>query len=597
MRHRLVLTSLATATLVGVPLLAGSPAAQAGGPTSLAAPVGLTAATLGGTAPARTALADTALPGTAPLLLPGATVVGRAAGQARQRVVLVLALRNQAGLTALLAAQQVPGNPEYRRWLTPQEFTQRFGPTTGTVQLATSWARSADLAVDEVSTNNTLVTLSGTRAQLSKAFGVALRAVRLAGTSYVTPDRTAVLPAALRAASAAVLGLTTYNPARLSTQIRGAATPTVATSTVATSTVATSTVASTATPARTTSTPAGYQTYGFASYGPNDFNAIYHTPAATTGTGQTVAVITQGSLTGVRSDLAIFQARNHLPVVPLTVVETTATSTDISGAAEYDLDTQYSAGFAPGVSTLLAYNSDTLGDIHPLNRFVTDRRSLTASASYGGCETLNDLLGMIAADDQVFQQADAQGQSFWFASGDEGSSCSILVNTGTPAGVPNVSYPASSPYVVAVGGTSLTGQSAQPTREITWLGGGGGYSAAEAAPAWQTSSLTFQPAVGRGVPDVSLDADPSSGYIVVVAGVDTVIGGTSASAPAWNGIWARVLQRRPNVGFAAPVLYGARAGLVDITLGTNGLYPATAGYDLSTGLGSADITALVDTLR
>ena len=84
---------------------------------------------------------------------------------------------------------------------------------------------------------------------------------------------------------------------------------------------------------------------------------------------------------------------------------------------------------------------------------------------------------------------------------------------------------------------------------------------------------------------------------MVVSGTDTAVGGTSASAPAWNGIWARVLQRHPGVGFAAPSLYRASAGLVDITVGSNGAYQATAGYDLTTGLGTADITALVAAVR
>lgn len=275
------------------------------------------------------------------------------------------------------------------------------------------------------------------------------------------------------------------------------------------------------------------------------------------------------------------------------MVQTTAASKDVSGADEYDLDSQYTHGFAPGLSTLVAYKSDTLGDIHPLNRFVTDGTAKTASASYGGCEVLNVLLGDVAADDQVFKQADAQGQSFWVSSGDEGSSCSLLVNTGTPVGVTDVEYPSSSPYVVAVGGTSLTGQATQPTREVSWIGGGGGYSAVEAAPAWQRGNLSFAPAVGRGVPDVSLDADPNSGFVVVVGDADTVIGGTSASATAWNGIWSRVLQAHPTLGYAAPVLYRSTAGLVDITLGSNGVFQALPGYDQTTGLGTPDITSLI----
>jgi pseudomonalisin len=530
-------------------------------PSLLAVSALVAAGLLSGPSGAQAALLpSTALPGAAPLQLQGALDLGPAATAARQRVVLALSLRDAAGLQQLLRDQQTPGSASYHQWLTPAQFTARFAPDQSVVTAAQAWAASAGLAVTEISSNRTLVTLEGTRGQLNNAFGVRLHAIQAAGQSFVTPDRTAALPAALRSASVAVLGLTTYNPNTLPHHAV---------------------------------TRSGYQTYGLATYGPHDFETIYNAPSSTTGAGQTVAVITQGDLSGVATDLATFQTRNSLPHVPLTVVQTTATSTDTSGAEEYDLDTQYSTGFAPDVSTLVAYNSDTLGDIHPLNRFVTDGSAKTASASYGGCEILNALLGDVAADDQVFQQAQAQGQTFWVSSGDEGSACSILINAGAPVGIPDVEYPASSPYVVAVGGTSLTGQTTQPTREITWIGGGGGYSNIESAPAWQTDAGTFVSAVGRGVPDVSLDADPNSGYAVVVAGSDTVIGGTSAGAPAWNGIWARVLQAHPGLGFAAPVLYRSAGSLVDITLGTNGLYAATPGYDLSTGLGSADITALV----
>jgi subtilase family serine protease len=531
-------------------------------------PAALAAATLtaGGllavpSAASASLLPSAALPGTAPLHLNGALDEGAAAADARQRVVVVLALRDPAGLQALLRDQQNPASPSYRQWLSPAEFAARFAPDSSVVDAAKAWATAAGLTVTDVSSNRTLVTLEGTRAQLGSAFGVQLHQMSLAGKTFVTPDRTATLPAALRGAAASVLGLTTYNP--------------------------------NTTPHHVAKPADAYQPYGAATYGPHDFETMYDAPAATTGAGQTIAVITQGDLSGVAKDLTTFETRNNLPNVPLTVINTTATSTDTSGADEYDLDTQYSTGFAPDVSSLLAYNSDTLGDVHPLNAFVTDKRALTASASYGGCEVLNALLGDVAADDQVFEQAQAQGQTFWVSSGDEGSACSVLVNAGGPVGVPDVEYPASSPYVVAVGGTSLTGQTTQPTREITWIGGGGGYSNIESAPAWQADNLAFVGAVGRGVPDVSLDADPSSGYTVVVGGTDTTIGGTSASAPAWNGIWARVQQAKPGLGFAAPVLYRSASALTDITLGTNGLYAALPGYDLSTGLGSADIAKLV----
>ncbi|MCW2543701.1 MAG: peptidase, partial [Frankiales bacterium] len=337
--------------------------------------------------------------------------------------------------------------------------------------------------------------------------------------------------------------------------------------------------------------------YGLAVYGPRDFWKIYNAPAATTGVGQKVAVMTTGDLSGVATDLAIFQQRNGLPTVPLEVVAAGAQTTDTSGALEYDLDTQYSSGFAPGVTSVVAYNGPSLAAVEPLNRWATDNTVKTASASYGGCELIDLLVGEVDADDQVFQQANAQGQSMFVSSGDEGSSCSILINTGTPAGIPSVEYPASSPWVVAVGGTSLTGNNAMPYKEIAWLGGGGGYSVVEAPAPWQAKSTTFNPLIGRGVPDVSLDADSNSGYNVVVDGVDTPVGGTSASAPAWNGIWARALQAHPTAGTAAPALYRARAAMVDIKLGSNGLFAATSGYDLTTGLGVADIARVVAWIR
>ena len=498
--------------------------------------------------------------GLAPLALKGAVDHGAAPGTTSQAVTVVLALQDPAGLARLTSAQVTPGSPSYHQWLTPATFNARFAPSTSAVAAAAAFATSHGLAVQSVSSNRTLVTLTGRTSRVNQAFGVVEHSVTAAGQTFLTPSTTATLPASLATVATSVLGLSTFNPNKHPIVTRATA---------------------------------PYQPVGSASYGPRDFWQIYHAPAATAGAGQQVAVITQGDLTGVTADLAVFQTRNNLPHVPLRVVQVGPTSTDTSGAVEYDLDTQYSTGFAPDVSEVVAYNSATLGDIGPLNRWATDNTVKTASASYGGCEALNALTGTVAADDQVFKQAQSQGQSMFVSTGDEGSSCSILLNTGTPVGVPDVEYPASSAYVVAVGGTTLTGQSTQPTREITWLGGGGGYSQVEAAPSWQTANLAFNPLLGRGLPDVSLDADSLSGYTVVVKGANTTVGGTSASAPAWNGIWARVLQAHPSAGTAAPALYAARSSLVDITLGSNGLWAATPGYDLGTGIGSADITKLV----
>jgi subtilase family serine protease len=188
-------------------------------------------------------------------------------------------------------------------------------------------------------------------------------------------------------------------------------------------------------------------------------------------------------------------------------------------------------------------------------------------------------------------QAAAQGQSLFVASGDTGVFCPAIVGVnGVPAGLPSVDYPASSPYAVGVGGTTVLGPG---PNEIAWYAGGGGSSFFESTPAYQSGAGGSFLGAGRGVPDLALDADPNSGYDVVVAGQTTTIGGTSASAPAWQGFWARVQGARGgSLGFAANTLYASPGAFNDITLGANGA-PATPGWDYATGLGTPDVAALV----
>jgi pseudomonalisin/xanthomonalisin len=167
---------------------------------------------------------------------------------------------------------------------------------------------------------------------------------------------------------------------------------------------------------------------------------------------------------------------------------------------------------------------------------------------------------------------------------------------GVPAGIPGVSYPASSPYGIGVGGTSVLSPTG-PT-EITWYAAGGGTSLLEPTPSFQSGTKVagVLPLVRRGVPDVSLDADPESGYEVVVNGTVEAIGGTSASTPSWQGIWARAQGAHSgSLGFAGPVLYSTEPASAyhDITLGTNGLFFAHPGWDYTTGRGTADIAQLV----
>ncbi|MGZ4167983.1 MAG: S53 family peptidase [Solirubrobacteraceae bacterium] len=259
-----------------------------------------------------------------------------------------------------------------------------------------------------------------------------------------------------------------------------------------------------------------------------------------------------------------------------------------------------STAFAPGVTQLNVYVGPSLNDsdvLSTINRWVTDDLSKQGSFSAGECDLLADAAGFTTGLDAVLAQAAAQGQTMFFSSGDTGSQCPAIVGVnGVPAGIPDTNYPASSPYGIGVGGTSVL--SNNPLTEIGWYAGGGGLSPIEPAPAFQANAKVLGVAAPptRGVPDVSLDADPESGYDVVVNGTVEGIGGTSASAPSWQGIWARVQGAHSgSLGFAGPVLYSssAAAAFNDITVGSNGAYTAGPGYDLMTGLGTPDIAKLV----
>ena len=214
------------------------------------------------------------------------------------------------------------------------------------------------------------------------------------------------------------------------------------------------------------------------------------------------------------------------------------------------------------------------------------------SISWGGAESTWTAQAMTALDSAA-QDAAALGVTICAASGDSGSS------DGVSDGANHVDFPASSPHILGCGGTSLQSANGAIESETVWNDGtqggatGGGYSAQFPLPSWQASDKITPPAnLGRGVPDVTGDADPDTGYQVLVDGQSLVIGGTSAVAPLWSGLIALLNQKlgKP-VGFLQPVLYGLPASedaFHDITEGSNGAYSAGPGWDACSGLGSPD---------
>ncbi|MGH6654308.1 MAG: S53 family peptidase, partial [Actinocrinis sp.] len=215
------------------------------------------------------------------------------------------------------------------------------------------------------------------------------------------------------------------------------------------------------------------------------------------------------------------------------------------------------------------------------------------SISWGGPE---DSWTAQARDalDQACADAAALGVTVLAASGDNGSSDS------ESDGSPHCDFPASSPNVLGCGGTRLTlDASGAISGEAVWNDGtsggatGGGVSAVFPMPTWQTNAGV--PSSGRGVPDVSGNADPATGYQIYVDGQQGVVGGTSAVAPLWAALVCRLAQRAgKTLGLLQPTLYKnvapgvAQPGLHDITKGNNGAYRATAGWDACTGLGTPD---------
>jgi pseudomonalisin len=499
----------------------------------------------------------------------------------RMSVTLELGWRDASALKTFLASPHAA--------LTPAQFDARYAPAVTTVNAVRSWARANHLTVGSVSANQLLISLSGSSAQIGHALGTSFENFRSSSDGdFYAATTAAHLPASFGSAVTAVLGLSSLSKVSVPhPAVRSAAAVSQGTA------AATSALSAAGLSLPSVSYPAQYT--------PQNFWSMYDAPSVQTGSGQQLSIITEGDLSQPQADLATFEKTYGLPTVTWNQIDVGTQSTDTSGDDEWDLDSQYSTGFAPGVTKLNVYDGPSLDDddiLSTVDRWVTDDLTKQGSFSAGECDLLAYASGFTTGLDAVLQQADAQGQTMFFSAGDTGSQCPAITGVnGVPAGIPDTNYPASSPYGIGVGGTSVL----SPTgpEEIAWYAGGGGLSALEPAATFQanTKLLGVTPLATRGVPDVSLDADPESGYDVVVDGTVEGIGGTSAGAPSWQGIWARVEGAHSSgIGFAGPVLYSTEPSTAfhDITLGANGLYSAGPGYDLVTGLGTPDISKLVN---
>lgn len=475
-------------------------------------------------------------------------------------VAVSLKLRNKAQLDAFVA------NPHHPN-LTPAQFNAMYAPTAAQAQQVANYLRQSGFSNVTIEPNRQLVTATGRADKAASAFRTSLVRVHTHdGRDAYATSSDVKIPASLQGIVNEVLGLQTVHTFHVLTPVQVNATSGTA-----------------------------------SAHSPTDFAAIYNAGSTATGSTINVGVITEGSMTKVKSDFTKFLGQHtSLGSIPMNVVTVDGGSSDTSGDGEWDLDTQDIAGIAGGVKAFYLYTTSSL-DTQPLvddfNKAVTDNTVRIINVSIGGCETGSETNGA-ATGDNIFEQADAQGQTFSISSGDSGAD-----ECGDGGITP--SWPADSEYVVAVGGTELYTSGTTWTNETVWNNlssnegaTGGSPSTFEPQPSWQNGVGKNAGSSYRGLPDVAFDASPESGASVIVDGSSEQIGGTSLASPLFVGVWARTLATNSSLGFAAPLIYADAAShystdFHDVTSGNNDGETAATGWDYTTGFGSINIANFV----
>lgn len=463
--------------------------------------------------------------------------------------------------------------------VTADEFAQRFGATAEDIVRVVEVLTSAGLTVIGMHAGARRVTVRGPASVVSGVFGTELSLVRSrdsAGAMVEHHARTGELslPAELDRIVTAVLGLDGRPQARAQFRLHA--------------------------------DPAAAQ-----SFTPDKLGSFYDFPAGTDGTGHTIAIIELGGGFN-QTDITNYFAGLKITAPKVTAVgvdggTNTPTGDPNSADGEVMLDIEVAGALAPGAAQLVYFAPNTdQGFLDAVTNAVHATPTPTVvSISWGQSEdqwTAQSRTSM----DQAFADAAALGVTVCVASGDNGST------DGQTDGKQHADFPASSPNALACGGTHLEGTPPTITTETVWntSGGGatgGGVSDVFPVPAYQSAAgvpARVGGGTGRGVPDVAGNADPATGYQVLVDGQNTVVGGTSAVAPLWAALLARLAQGTGrNLGLVHTQLYqGVRAGTAqrgfhDVTSGNNGSYHAGPGWDATTGLGSPDGGVLLQALK
>jgi kumamolisin len=469
--------------------------------------------------------------------------------------------------------QELPKLTGKEKRINHNDFARTYGADPANVDKIRQFAKENNLHLlergDEVLRRT--ITLAGTAAAMEKAFSVELNSYEHPDGSYRGHTGAIQLPEEYAAIVTGVLGLdnrpVVHPHVRLRTANRSFGTR-----------------------------------LGTVSYNPPEVAKLYNFPSGVTGAGQTIGILDFGG--GYRpADIRnYFQSLNIAPPTVKTVSVDhmlNRPSTPQSADVEVMLDIEVAGAVAPGVTIAVYFATNSARGFHDaLSTAIHDqlRQPSVISLSWGGPESSWSTQSMTNFD-QVAQEAALLGITITVASGDSGSS------DGVNDGQAHVDFPASSPHVLAVGGTKLIATANNTIEtETVWNDGaqggatGGGYSNVFARPDWQSADVTN---TNRGVPDLAADADPDTGYNILVDGQAEVVGGTSADAPLIAGLIVLLNQTlNKHLGYLNPALYAADrlTCFHDITVGNNGAYSAGYGWDPCTGLGSPIGTQLQQTL-
>ncbi|MBV9056105.1 MAG: S8/S53 family peptidase [Candidatus Eremiobacteraeota bacterium] len=543
------------------------------------------------------------------------------------RIVVGLYMRDRQGAAQLVREQYAPGHVMLRRWLTPQEFTEKFNPTSTQAKAVADYLERQGFTQVKTEPNRLIVSGTASVARVETAFHTQIHGVVANGKVVYGNVQPAFVPARFHNVVAAVLGL--HNLYQMHVHSMRSAYSRI-------------------TYAAGTPPPCLQVVNGICiggEYGPPQYQVAYDAVTCsgkpcTTGGKTNIAVMAEGNVKQVVKDLRTAETFWAIPKVKYATVQVGTPSSDTSGLDEWDLDTQISSGIAGRVQELYVYDTTSLSDSDislEYSKWVNDNLTQAGNSSFGEPEPLAYADGSMALDDQELNQAAAQGMTMFASTGDNGSGCPVLLATGASnSGAPVVCYPAASPYVVAVGGTTLdtNANGNEPGTyygEHVWMGTGGGYSAFENAPYWQANGICGQctPSAVRGIADIAMCADNNGCPMdVFVNGTQTGVGGTSLSSPMSMGIWSRLETHFSNrLGFASPVYYGVYGyyepcalgskactptcepgcntsaappdttapigGFHDILIGSNGIpSSATPGWDVPTGLGTVDYAVM-----